>query len=171
MVGDSLPLLVGGLEYCGLTLNPHKCELFHRDAHTQEWARKMRLQSEGTVLLGAAIGTEEFVTEHYVEQAQGDQDLLRSIRVMHSRQCAFLPLSKCANHRLSNIIRLSPPEVTADTSAIHDRAMEHTLVDLLGSASLSEDIRGQAQLKISNGGIGTTSMLKQFADEPCYSEA
>ena len=75
---------------------------------------------------------------------------------MNSRQCAFLLLTKCANHMLSYVIRLSPPYVMADATAIHDRAMEHTLVDVPGSAILSEDIRGYVQLKVSNDGIGMT---------------
>ena len=42
------------------------------DAHTQEWANGMHLESEGTILLDAVFGTEELFTEHYVEQAHGD---------------------------------------------------------------------------------------------------
>ena len=69
---------------------------------------------------------------------------------------SYCLLAKCANHMLSYVIRLSQAYVMADATAIHDRAMEHTLVDVPGSANLSEDIRGYVELKVSNNGIGMT---------------
>ena len=55
-IGAAIPELVAGFESCGLHLHPQKCELFHHDADRCEWAEGMRRMTEGTLMLGAAIG-------------------------------------------------------------------------------------------------------------------
>ena len=54
-IGEVIPELTQGLESRGLSLNPSKCELFHKESDMQEWAQGMRQQQQGTIILGAAV--------------------------------------------------------------------------------------------------------------------
>ena len=63
-IDKALPELVSGLEQCGLQVNPRKCELFHPDAEDVEWAVAMNRQTDGVIMLGAALGSEDWVRNH-----------------------------------------------------------------------------------------------------------
>ena len=146
-----------GLGSCGLTMNQSKSELFHKDAEQQLWAQAMKRTSQGTVVLGAAIGSEEFVTEHYIDLAQQTKPLLKGIRDLHS----FLLLSFCANRKVSHITRLSPPKETERATALHDDLIADALASLLGLACLPAMALKQARLKSCNGGLGLSSACDQ----------
>ena len=160
-IGELLPLFVKELESCGLKLNPAKCELYHIEADMQGWASGMRCLSDGVLLLGAAFGTEEFITEHYEECARDGAALLQGISELQSSQCAFLLLSRCANLRMAHITRLSPPAVTAEAASIHDCLIQRTLSSLLLSDHLPEFSCKQARLRVASGGLGLSSLSDQ----------
>ena len=54
-----------------------------------------------------------------------------------------------------------PHRVTKEASVIHDSVMESTLTSLLEADSLPDLSARQAHLKVSNGGMGMTSMFDQ----------
>ena len=96
-VGKALPELVSGLEQCGVQMNPQKCEVFHPDAEDEEWDEGMNRQADGVIVLGAALGSEDWVRNHYVSLAYQSERLINSVLSMESKQCAFLLLKHCAN--------------------------------------------------------------------------
>ena len=160
-IGDVLPELVSGLESCGLHFNPAKCELFHPDAESQVWAHGMRTSCDGTVVLGAALGSPEFAQSHYESVAQQGRSLLQSISLMESTQCAFLLLKFCANSRIAHITRLSPPDHTVEATLLHDSMIEESMAKLLGVCRFTELARKQMRLRPFNGGLGLASMFDQ----------
>ena len=126
-----------------------------------DWAQAMKRASQGTLLLGAAVGGEEFVVDHYLDLSQRNQLLLKGIREMKSKQCAFFLLRHCANTKLLHITRLSPPSETERATSRHDSLIEESLASLLGAGPLSVLARKQARLKTCNGGLGLTSVCEQ----------
>ena len=123
-VGKVLPELVSGLEQCSLQMNRRKCELFHPDAEDEEWTEGMNRQTDGVIVLGAALGSEDWVRNHYASLAYQSESLINSILSMESKQCAFLLLKHCANSRIAHITRLSPPNRTKEATLIYDSLME-----------------------------------------------
>ena len=161
-VGKALPDLVSGLEQCGLQINQRKCELFHPDAEDEEWAEGMKRQTDGVIVLGAALGSEDWVKNHYASLSYQSDCLINSILSMESKQCAFLLLKHCANSRIAHITRLSPPDHTKEATLIHDTLMEESLSKLLGVSHFTEMARKQVHLKSHSGGLGITSMFDLF---------
>ena len=90
MIGQVFPALFEGLESCGLKLNIKKSELFHRDAGSVDWAAGMKLSDGGTILLLGAVGSEDFVMEHYLIVSRGGRELIQGIKALESKQCAFV---------------------------------------------------------------------------------
>ena len=114
-----------------------------------------------SIVLGAALGSEDWVRNHYASLAHQSEGLINSILSMESKQCAFLLLKHCANSRIAHITRLSPPVHTKEATLIHDSLMEDSLSKLLGVSHLTEIARKQVHLKSHNGGLGITSMFDQ----------
>ena len=123
----------------------------------------MNRQTDGVIVLGAALGSEDWVRTHYASLAHQSESLINSILSMESKQCAFLLLKYCANSRIAHITILSPPVHTKEATFIHDSLMEDSLSKLLGVSHLTEMARKHAQvhLKSHNGGLGITSMFDQ----------
>ena len=94
-VDKALPELISGLEQYGLQMNPRKCELFHPDAENVKWAVGMKRQTDGVIVLGVALGSEDWVRNDYSSLTHQSESLINSILSMESKQCAFLLLKHC----------------------------------------------------------------------------
>ena len=159
-IGAAIPRLTDAFHSCGLRLHPQKCELFHSHAFDFKWAEGMRRSTAGTLLLGGAIGSSDFVSETYLEIVQRGSGLLSGVKELQSGQCAFVLLRYCANQSLTHVLRLSPPDVTARASTLHDDLISATLAHILDLDHLPEQARKQASLRISSGGLGLTSAFR-----------
>ena len=68
----------------------------------QGWASGMRCLSDGVLLLGAAFGTEEFITEHYEECARDGAALLQAsswLRMMRYAWLVVCIIKRLTSHR------------------------------------------------------------------------
>ena len=104
------------------------------------------------------MGSEDLVTEHYLDVSMGGRELIQGIKALEFKQCAFLLLRYCANYRISHLTRLSPPCETASAARLHDDVMEDTLKALLGVEHLSDHVRTQIHLRTRDGGLGLSSI-------------
>ena len=57
LIGEALPELIEGFKSRGLQFQPRNVSFFYHNADNHAWAGEMRRSSEGTLVLGAAIGT------------------------------------------------------------------------------------------------------------------
>ena len=91
-VGRVFSELISGLEQCGLQINLRKCELFHPYAEDEECTEGMNRHTDGVIVLGAALQSEDCVKNHnhYASISYHSECLINIILSMESRQCAFL---------------------------------------------------------------------------------
>ncbi len=84
---------------------------------------KIELKRDGTIIVGAAVGTDEFVMQHVmsvVRQAIAKFSALRIVKV----QNALLLLSGCLAAALAYILQVTPPRLAIAAAQAWDKAMD-----------------------------------------------
>ena len=89
-------------------MKPRKCELFYPEADDEEWTNDLKRQKDGIVVLGAALGSKDFVGASMLRFHTRLR--LKGILSLQSKQCAFLLLKHCANSRIAHNTTLSPAD-------------------------------------------------------------
>ncbi|CAE7822051.1 unnamed protein product [Symbiodinium sp. CCMP2456] len=117
---------------------------------------------QGLKVLGAPLGTDEFVVAQLHTLSAQHRALLELLPSLPDLQVAWLLLLYCANPRAQHILRAVPPALTAVFAAEHDRSMLHCLALLLQVRAAPDDplpglaIR-RAHLPLRHGGLGLRS--------------
>jgi hypothetical protein len=153
-VAERMHRLAHALEQTGvgLTLNATKCVTWSLgiapDARTlpmQQFAQQLRrvgldvdsldnrpCGQGGIVLLGAAIGTDEYCEAHLDDVIAETREILEAIARIDSKQVQLILLRYCAADRATFSLRVSPPSITGGFAREHDSAIVGALAGLQG---------------------------------------
>jgi hypothetical protein len=129
---------------------------------------RVELKRDGTVVVGAAVGTDAFISEHLmsiVRQAARKLELLYSL----DAQSALLLLSGCLAPALCYHLQVSPPRLALAAAQAWDAAMDAARLRIaldpaMGraprvGAALQELSDRKARLPLVRGGLGQTSAV------------
>ena len=140
------------LEQAGLQLNKEKTRFYQPSEEAYDWTEGMERARGGVATLGATMATNSKYYEYLIEG-----EILRGIKELTSKQCAFLLLRYCANHQISHVTRMSPPSDTLVATS-HDKGIEESLCHLLELKYLAPNVLQQIRLKTTRGGLGLISI-------------
>ena len=117
----------------------------------------------GLVVLGAPLGTPEFVQAHLQQTLERQATLLNQLPNLHDTQVGWLLLSCCACPRAQYALRTLPTASTHEYAIRHDAAVLRCLDSLL-FADAAEGLPGQVaarvQLALRHGGLGLRSAAR-----------
>ena len=172
-VSDDYTRLVysAGILAPGLLLNATKSYLFSptvpmedvldqvRAVHGSTDFDRFRHVTEGLVVLGTPIGTQEFIATA-LEDGLADFRLgLERLRQLDSIQIRLLLLRLCGPQRLNHIIRTTPPSACAATLDTMDELILQALVECQGFGSAHPTWEALVRLPLRLGGSGLPSAL------------
>ena len=119
---------------------------------------------EGVVLLGAPVGTPEFVRAHAAERLQEEQVLLSKLAKLDDPQCAWQLLSRCAVPRGNYWLRTLPPSASSQYACARDDAIWTAALQIFRAENLTAELlvsgRRVAQLPSRLGGLGLRSSTR-----------
>ena len=127
------------------------------------WKGDLPLASRGVEVLGAPLGSPEFVRAHADERLANERHLLDMVAHVPDVQAAWLLLLYCAAPRSDHLLRNVPPDVGDYYAQAHDRQVRGTLAQLLNIPIQTCDdplVQGIAQLPIRLGGLGLRSSCR-----------
>ncbi|CAK0910881.1 unnamed protein product [Prorocentrum cordatum] len=128
------------------------------------WRGDRAPPDRGIKILGAPLGTPEFVAAHLESRLQEERRLLDELAHLPDLQCAWLLLLLCASPRANHLLRTLPPEEIAEYTRGHDGDMWATLRRLLGDPAMSQDeerrARALAAMPGRHGGLGLQSAAR-----------
>lgn len=141
----------------GLRVNPAKCVAF---GPPQETMRDEVLElaipttSDGIVILGAPIGTDEFCCGKSSDSLEDMLSSLGTITRFHP-DVAYLLTAQCVNSRPQHILRSVPPWLLSQAAQAFDRAIDQALQRLCQCTdALPEPAAIIRSLPIRSGGLG-----------------
>ena len=115
----------------------------------------------GVVILGAPVGTEEFVKEHAAKRLEDEEVFLRELIELDDPQCAWQLLSRIALPRGNYWIRTLPPSLSKAYAAQRDDAIWLSALRILRAESLPSAAQASnrriAELPAKIGGLGLRS--------------
>ena len=94
------------------------------------WRCSLAPEKNGVVVLGAPLGTAEFVQDFANKRRTEELVFLNRLVHVPDLQAAWLLLLFCATPRANHLLRLLPPSVAAGYAKVHDADVWHTLCDL-----------------------------------------
>lgn len=142
---------------------------------------KIELKRDGTIVVGAAVGTDAFVMHHIrsvVDQAVTKFSALRIVQA----QNALLLLSGCLSAALGYILQVTPPRLALAAAQAWDAAMDAERARIASDPELGvtptvgADLQamsdGRARLPLRMNGLGHTSavMLSPIAFYAAYTQ-
>ena len=107
--------------------------------------------------LGVMFGTNSAVHDHCMKSLTRHAEFLASLTHKEMPvQIALLLLRFCAVPRFSYLARTTPPTLFVDAAIQFDSMIWNCFARLIRSTSdsISEDVKKQAQLPLSRGGMG-----------------
>ena len=129
---------------------------------------RVELKRDGTVVVGAAVGTDAFISEHLmsiVRQAARKLEPLFSL----DAQSALLLLSACLAPALCYHLQVTPPRLALAAAQAWDAAMDAARLRIVSDpavgraprvgAALQELSDRKARLPLVRGGLGQTSAV------------
>ncbi len=139
---DQLVLLFNSLQSnlasYGLSLNCSKSQLYPHSTTIPipDNLRQLSIpiKSEGIVVLGTPIGTDEFITSFSTSKAQTTPTLLQAISPLNKQQQLLLA-RVCIQPRLHHLLRTIQPELLSSAINIHQDAIKIFLQHLLTTSS------------------------------------
>ena len=114
------------------------------------------------MVLGAPLGTQEFVDDHGMKRMAEEKRFLDALPLLPDLQCAWLLLYFCAVPRANYLLRCVPPWAIYQFAVEHDEAMWATMLVLLGVATsaVSDYSRHVSHLPCRLGGLGLRSAVR-----------
>ena len=114
-------------------------------------------QARGLTVLGAPIGSNEFIQAQLHTALEQHQHLLQRLPELEDVQSCWLLLLYCASPRCTYLLRMCSPTHTQDFATEHDTAVAATLQQLLQLGDVPATSLAIAHLPLSSGGLGLTS--------------
>ena len=114
-------------------------------------------QARGLTVLGAPIGSNEFIQAQLRTALEQHQHLLQRLPELEDVQSSWLLLLYCASPRCTYLLRMCNPTHTQDFATEHDTAVAATLQQLLQLGDVPATSLAIAHLPLSSGGLGLTS--------------
>ncbi len=118
----------------------------------------------GLMVLGAPVGTDEFVKGKAAERLEEEKAFLAELVQLRDPQCAWQLLSRCAVPRGNYWLRTLPPSLSSDYAASRDELLWEAAVTILGASGLPQEVlqRGReiAELPARLGGLGIRSCTR-----------
>ena len=114
-------------------------------------------EQQGLTILGAPLGSLEYVAEQVEHTTRSDQCLLERIPALDDPQASWLLLLFCARPRCNYILRTTAPELTQEFALRHDTVVAACLQTLLGFSDMPTTSLTTAHLPLSQGSLGSTS--------------
>ena len=154
--------------HANIRLNPGKTRIWnssgHRPANTDTlgpdtWVgdRALPPKQQGLTVLGAPVGTEQYVQQFLQNTLRSHRPLLEQLPDIQDLQAAWLLLLYTASPRSNYLLRLLPPAPTIAFAASHDLAISQCLSQLLQANELPVHALARAHLPLAMGGLGLMS--------------
>ena len=151
-----------------IRLNQGKTRIWNRGGHQpantqslgpETWAsnRELPPTQQGLTVLGAPIGTEQYVQQFLRHSLANHKPLLDQLPQIADLQAAWLLLLYTASPRSNYLLRLLPPARTRGFAADHDLEVTRCLTQLLQTNQLPVDAAARAHLPLAMGGLGLMS--------------
>jgi len=119
------------------------------------WQGSGPVASQGIRLLGAPLGTPQFIDAFGDAHAGKADRLLQRVLALPSLQHSWLLTYFCLVPRINHLLRQVPPDLVQHTAATFERLTEQALQKLLGGDTpLSDQAVQQARLPFREGGLG-----------------
>jgi hypothetical protein len=155
------------LDKCALYIpNAGLLDTVHRDYGLDP---KLRVTSDGIVVLGVPVGSWQFCDQFLRDVATNVDNFHNRLKDLDSPQLALLLLRMCAGAtKVAHILRCLPPDLTASLCRAVDESMDQQLLhimDLENRSDLTEVQWMQLHLPLSMSGLGLTksSDIKEAA--------
>ena len=116
--------------------------------------RNLPAEQQGLTVLGAPIGTEDYVQTFLHDTLRKHLPLLEQLPAIPDLQAAWLLLLYTASPRSNYLLRLLPPSQTAHFAQHHDLEVSRCLTRLLQMDTLPVDAIARAHLPLAMGGLG-----------------
>ena len=157
-IRECLDIIQRAAMWSGLEINLRKCEIFSRldMSSFPDEIKKFRLPD--LEILGAPIGSDEFCRSFVIGKSNAAEKLLNELPRLEDPQIAVSLLRQCGSFcKLAHLARCCPPEQTQEMLGRYDDSVLRCFEEATAT-ELSENARKQAQLGLTNGGIGLRSL-------------
>jgi hypothetical protein len=141
----------------GLHLNVQKNELWwpNRAGSDPFPAEVDRVSNEGVKLLGAPIGTREFITEFVKKKLKALEEVCRRLREVDDAQVEFGLFRGCLSYnKINHLLRTCPPDLLRQASSQFDSHFHSIVAEILRVPTLSDEQWCQASLPVRFAGLG-----------------
>ena len=138
----------------GLVLRAEKCEAFCQ-VPVEGWSLPISLFSNGLVVLGTPIGTDEFVSRSCSYIVSKEKTLLSKIPRLGNLQVLSLLLRYCGVSKMTHLLRSVPPSLIGSAANQHDCNVLSCFESIVGcQLSPSPLQERQLEIRIAQGGFG-----------------
>ena len=141
-------------EGAGIDINMGKCRAWSAaggdpppgiaELGTSVWCGDRSPEENGLVVLGAPLGTAEYIASKLQARRDEERLFLDRLQAVPDLQSAWLLLSYCAAPRANHILRLLPPATSSDYAEGHDEDVWTALNGLLSQHERVIDKGGPA---------------------------
>ena len=113
----------------------------------------------GLKMLGAPIGTKEYMTKWCLDRYAKVAELSDKLSCIEDPQSRWCLLKYCLEPRVNHLLRNTPPDVTLEVACLHDNCMWASVLALLNTPSAFEAgvSRSVISLAIRHGSLGLRS--------------
>ena len=140
---------------------PERIEELNPPNGPSVWRGNLQPELRGVEVLGAPLGTEEYVAVKASERLAEEAKLLDKIPSMRNLLSAWLMLMYCAAPRANHILRTTPPSLAYHYADAHDDAVRRCLAALLQVPepllANNDETRRVLELPTRLGGLGLRS--------------
>ena len=164
-VAEALDLLMKEGKSVGLSLRMEKTELFYPSGSMFKrniFPEQIKVRKSGVVMLGAPIGTAEYVSQFFDKQYTVLNSLLDNLKKASSSigsQCTFILLSKCVSFcRMVYNARTVHPSAVINHACNYDSLVQECFSLLV--PGLTEQELSQCTFPIRNGGLGLRKLAE-----------
>ncbi|XP_062513462.1 uncharacterized protein LOC134189238 [Corticium candelabrum] len=148
--------LTASLQQIGLTIQEDKCNLYF-PMTSEDSSTDIYMSKDGINVLGAPIGTPDYVKLQCIEAASRGNVLTSKINELDDPRCSLLLLKHCHVPTLNFLSRTVSPENLLPSAVIHDCLTKDCFHNILNLNQLDYVSWYQATLKVKLGGFGLTS--------------
>ncbi len=178
-----IPVLLDVLHYLqspdvrarGLDLRVDKCSLYVPNAGVigadeiradHRIPPQLAISTSGFIALGCPLGSDEFIAAELSKMAEQAKGYNVKLTELLGPQVALLLLRMCSGTtKVAHVLRCLAPDLTADMCAEVDASVRETLLRVMDVQQLSSTQWQQAELPLSQAGLGLTasSLVKEAA--------